>query len=437
METLMTSRAHSVGFRPAVTFTVGLLLAGLTASTPATSADWPQFRGPNGDGRVESAKLLLPWPESGPQLVWEVPLGGGYSGVTAVGNTLFTLMSRGSDEFLIALDRNTGKEKWRLRTDDKRRDQFGDGPRSTPTVDDGRVFAVSALGHLWCVDQKTGEVIWDRDLRKEFGAIVPTWGVSASPVVKGGLVLFNVGGRNGYSLVAFDKKTGDVRWNTASGMPGYSLPIFVEVDGVEQSIFFTGNQVISVVPSDGSVLWQRSWKTAYDVNAAAPVHIPPDRLFISSGYDTGAALFRIQSRDGGADIEELWRTRSMKNQFSSSVYHDGYLYGFDNEHFKCIGADDGKDRWRKKGFGHGSLLYVDGHLVVLSDKGRLTLVEADPNRYQEKAGAQISRGKHWTAPTFHRGRLFVRNQKSLKAFELGLPDPPAPPKPPEPPATAH
>lgn len=395
--------------------------------------DWPQFRGPNGDGRAEFAALQLPWPDGGPAELWSVPLGGGYSGIAAVGTKLYTLISAGSDELLVAFDARDGRQLWQLRTDAKRRDSFGDGPRSTPTVDQNRVYAVSALGHLWCADRHSGEVHWDRDLRKEFGAVVPTWGVSASPIVFQDLLLFNVGGRAGHSLMAFDKKTGEVRWNASTGLPGYSLPLTATLGGVEQSVFFTGTELISVEPKTGNSLWHLSWKTAYDVNAAAPVFVPPDRLFISSGYDTGAALLQIKNQAGELRAEEIWRTREMKNQFSSSIYHDGHLYGFDNEHFKCIGVDDGQTRWRKTGLGHGSLLYADGHLAVLSDSGRLAIVEAAPDRYREKASAQISRGKHWTAPTFHRGRLLVRNQKKLMAFELGPIGPPKPPEPPTPP----
>ena len=423
-----------------VALPVALVIAGLwlmVGGATAQAADWPQFRGPKGDGRAEQATLSLPWPAEGPAELWSVPLGGGYSGIAAVGDKLYTLMSSGSDELLVAFDATDGNELWRLRTDAKRRDSFGDGPRSTPTVNQNRVYAVSALGHLWCADRHSGEVIWDRDLRKEFGAVVPTWGVSASPIVFQDLLLFNVGGRAGHSLMAFDKKNGEVRWQTATGIPGYSLPLTVEVAGMEQSIFFTGTELIAVEPKTGNDLWQLSWKTAYDVNAAAPVWVPPDRLFISSGYDTGAALLQIKNQEGAIKIEELWRSREMKNQFSSSIYHDGHLYGFDNEHFKCIGADDGVTRWRKTGLGHGSLLYADGHLVVLSDGGRLAIVEAAPDRYREKASAQISRGKHWTAPTLQRGRLLVRNQKKLMAFKLGplqAPQPPEPPTPPKAPA---
>ena len=272
--------------------------------------------------------------------------------------------------------------------------------------------------------------MWDRDLRKEFGAMVPTWGVSASPVVDGDLVLFDVGGRRDHGIMAFHKKSGEVAWASDSGIPGYSSPLTVELDGARQSIFFTGSQLISLDPTNGRRHWSKPWKTAYDVNAAAPVHVPPDSVFVSSGYDTGASLLKVMRRDGALDVEEIWHTDSMKNQFSSSIYHDGHLYGFDDKELKCIDAETGEDRWRKIGFGHGSLILLGEHLAVLGDQGTLAVVAADPEGYREYGSFKVARGKHWTAPTYHRGRLLVRNQRELVAFQVGPPAAPAPPRPP-------
>ncbi|MEM9593434.1 MAG: PQQ-binding-like beta-propeller repeat protein [Acidobacteriota bacterium] len=397
---------------------MGLGVAHADSAAAVRAQDWPQYRGPGGDGVYPGAGLDLKWTAEGPKKLWQRPLGGGFSGLTATDGHLFTLYSKGGDEFLVALDAATGKQAWSLRTGDERKDQFGDGPRSTPVVDGDRIFAVGALGHLWSVDRGTGEVLWDRDLRKDFGAVVPTWGVSAQPVIHGDLLLFNVGGKPGHAIMAFEKTTGKVRWKTGSGIPGYALPVTFTVGGVEQTAFFTGTALTSVVPTTGEVLWTLPWKTAYDVNAAAPIFIAPDRLFVSSGYDTGAAMLRVKGADGSASVEEVWRSRRMKNQFSSSVYHDGHIYGFDNKNLKCIDAKTGQDRWRKSGFGHGSLFFLDGHFVVLGEKGKMALVEADPTAYKEKAVTRVADGKHWTVPTYYDGKLYVRNEKDLFSFGL-------------------
>jgi hypothetical protein len=183
-------------------------------------------------------------------------------------------------------------------------------------------------------------------------------------------------------------------------------------------IFFTGSRLVAVAPDDGKPLWDVRWKTSYDVNAATPIFIPPDRLFVASGYDTGAALFRIEGGGGTARAEELWRTRGMKNQFSSSIYKDGYLYGFDNAILKCLDAATGEERWKARGFGHGSLTYADGHLIVLGDRGDLALVEATPEAYREKGRAAVLSGKCWTVPTLAGGRLYLRNEREIVALDV-------------------
>ncbi|MEM6797175.1 MAG: PQQ-binding-like beta-propeller repeat protein, partial [Acidobacteriota bacterium] len=301
------------------------------------------------------------------------------------------------------------------------RDQFGDGPRSTPTVHGDRVYAVSAFGKLWAADRERGRALWHHDLRERFGAVVPTWGVSTAPVVVDDLLLLNVGGKPGHALMAFDAGSGEVRWSVESGIPGYALPITYTALGQRQTVFFTGKRLIAIDPADGRTLWTRAWKTAYDVNAAAPIFLEPDRLFVSSGYDTGASLFQLEREDGELGVRELWRSRKMKNQFSASVYHDGHFYGFDNKNLRCLDAASGEVAWTTKGFGHGSLMLVDGHLVILGERGKLALAEASAKGYRELWTHSVARGKHWTVPTLYAGRLYIRNEKELMAFAPAAP----------------
>ncbi len=302
--------------------------------------------------------------------------------------------------------------------DRERKDRFGDGPRSTPPIDGGLLFAVSALGKLHALDAASGERIWGHDLVREFGARVPEFGVSASPIVEGDLLLFNVGGKRGHAIMAFDKGSGDVVWSAESDLPGYASPVSFTAGGVRQAVFFTGSSIIAVDPSSGATLWKHPWKTAYDINAASPIFVAPDRLFVSSGHDTGAAMFNLTADGGAPKASIAWKTREMRNHFSSSVYVEGSIYGFDNKNFKCIDAKTGKDRWRKGNLGHGSLFYADSHLVVLSEDGQLLLVEANPKAYTEKASHQVAKAKHWTVPTLHRGRLYLRNERDLFCLDL-------------------
>jgi outer membrane protein assembly factor BamB len=394
------------------------LAAGTAASAGAVAADWPQFRGPHRDGISAETGLATRWPDGGPAVLWRTPLGEGYSGLSVVGGRLFTLFSDDRDELVVALDAATGKELWRFRLDGKYSDGQGNGPRSTPTVDDGVVYALGARGRLAALDAATGKPKWNQDLKATFGARVPTWGVATSPLVEGDLLLLDVGGRPGAALVALHKRNGVVAWTSETDRAGYAAPITVTIAGRRQVIFFTGSRLVGVALEDGRPLWDVGWSTSYDVNAATPIFIAPDQVFIASGYDTGAALFKIGGDGQTLRATEVWRTRGMKNQFSSSIYKDGYLYGFDNAILRCLDAKNGEEQWKARGFGHGSLTYADGHLIVLGDRGNLALVEATPAEYREKATAQALTGKCWTVPTFADGRLFLRNEREVVALDV-------------------
>jgi outer membrane protein assembly factor BamB len=380
--------------------------------------DWPQYRGPGRDGVSPETGLLTTWPGSGPRELWRVPLGEGFSGIAAVDGRLYTMYGRGKDEYVASLEAATGREVWRRRIDDNHRDSQGNGPRSTPTVEGGVVYVLGARGMLAALKAESGEIIWERDLEEEYGAKVPRWGASVSPLVEGDLLLVETGSSGGRSLMAFDKEFGRVVWASQTDKPGYSSPLAVTVNGTRQILFFTATGLVSVSPEDGSLLWRVAWKTSYDVNAAMPVFLAPDRVFISSGYDVGAAVFRITGSGKKTGVEEIWRSRVMKNHFNSSVLYDGYLYGFDDGTLKCIDPQSGEEKWRQRGFAKGSLLAADGHLIVLGERGQLALAEATPAAYREKGRSQPLEGKTWTMPTVSNGRLYLRNEEELVALDI-------------------
>jgi outer membrane protein assembly factor BamB len=387
---------------------VGALVAG-------DAADWPQFRGPHRDGISAEKGLLTGWPDGGPQTVWRIKLGQGFSGISIVGGRVYTMFGDGSDEFAICLDAATGKEIWRHRTDAIFKDNFGNGPRSTPTVDGETVYTLGARGRLHALGVADGGVLWSKDLVKEYGAKIPTWGVSTSPLVEGNLLIVNVGGKKGASIVAFDKKSGKEAWRSLPDQAGYAAPIAITVGKQRQVLVLTGEGLVAVAPGDGKLIWRHPWKTSYDVNAATPVFIPPDRIFLSTGYDVGAAMLQIQA-DG--NVTQLWKNREMRNKFSSSLLHDGNIYGFDEKALKCVDPTTGETRWQERGLGHGSLIYADGHLIVLGDAGTLVLVEAKPGAYREKGRAQVFDGKTWTMPTLAGGKLFLRDENELISLDV-------------------
>jgi outer membrane protein assembly factor BamB len=397
---------------------LSVFVPAILAATAGAALDWPRYRGPKGDGISKETGLLKTWPASGPRVLWRARLGSGYSGMAVSGGRLFTLFGTGGSEFAIAFDAATGKELWRARLDSERRDEMGGGPRATPTVDGGLVYALGAEGKLAALEAATGKPRWRVDLVSQHGARVPQWGVSTSPVVEGGMLLVTAGGSNGRSLLALDKLTGKVIWTAESDVAGYSTPLVLDIAGTRQALFFAGTSLISVSPQTGKRFWSVPWETSYDVNAAMPVFVAPDKVFISSSYDTGGQLLRVVSKGGQPAVESIWRNRVMKNHFNSSVYFAGHLYGFDDATLKCIEPVSAEERWKQRGLGKGSLLVADGHLWVLSEHGELVLVEVTPGGYHEKARARVFDAKTWTMPTLANKRLYVRSESELVALDV-------------------
>jgi outer membrane protein assembly factor BamB len=396
---------------------LALLGAGLALVT-ATAADWPQLRGPARDGISTETGLLRAWPEGGPRVVWRKPLGEGYSGLSVVGGRIYTMYGRGADEFVACLDAANGTEIWRFRIDTNWKDSMGNGPRSTPTVDGGTVYALSSGAKLVAIDAREGTRRWGRDLKAEYGAQVPRWGVSGSVHVEGDRVIVEVGGKAGAALVAFQREDGAEAWRSLSGEPGYSTPLAITVSGLRQIVVFSAKGLRAVAPKDGKLLWELPWETSYDVNAAMPIFVPPDRLFISSGYDVGGALLRIRVTEGKASVQSVWQNREMKNQFSTSVIQGGVIYGFDDKTLKAVNLETGETRWRTRGLGHGSLTVADGMLIVLGDSGVLLIADATGEAYKERARLQLFNGKTWTVPTLADGRLYVRDENELVALAV-------------------
>ena len=382
-------------------------------------ADWPQYRGPEGTGISKETGLLEAWPDEGPQELWRKPLGNGFSGISVEGDRLYTLYASGGDSYAISLAAADGSTVWKSKLGSKWEDRFGDGPRATPTLDGEMVYTLTATGKLHALRKKDGSVAWHKDLKAEYGARIPQWGISSSPIVEGKALLVNVGGKSGASIVAFDKTSGSEMWKSGSDPAGYALPLPVTLGGVRQVVFFTAKGLIGVAPESGKELWRHGWETPYDVNAATPIFVAPDMLFLSTGYDIGAALLKISGDASGMKATEVWRERTMKNQFSSSILHDGYVYGFDDKILSCIDVKTGENKWKARGFGHGSLLLADDHLIVLGDKGKLALVAATPEGYSMKSETQLFDGKTWTVPTLADGRLLVRDENEIVALKVG------------------
>ena len=397
---------------------VAALLGACHSIEDDSKAEWPQWRGPNRDGISQESGLLKSWPEGGPKVLWRIPVGEGFSGISVSSGRAYTMFAEGDDEFVVCLDASNGKEIWRLRSGSKFKEGHGNGPRSTPTVDGDRVFALGAKGRLYALDVRSGEKMWEHDFVKEFGSHVPPWGFSTSPLVEGDLLLVEVGGDPGKSVVAFDKKNGRVVWTSHTDKPAYSSPIAITSNEIRQIVFLTSKTLLSVSPKDGQVYWTYPWLVHDGINVATPIFVPEDKIFISASYDHGAVLLKMKAADDTMGVEEIWRSRVMKNHFNSSVLHRNYLYGFDNAILKCIEASTGEEQWAWRGFGKGSLTLADGHLIILGEKGKLALAEASTEADREKSSAQVLEGRCWTVPTLADGKLYVRNQEEMVCLNM-------------------
>jgi outer membrane protein assembly factor BamB len=385
----------------------------LVAQTPG---DWPQWRGPNRDGISKETGLLKQWPADGPPLVWKNNgAGRGYSTLAIANGRIYTMGLRGDREFVIAFDIATGKESWATAHGTAFRNDRGDGPRGTPTVDGNTLYALGGNGDLSALDAKTGRVIWTQNVLEKFGGSNITWGISESPLVIGEKVLVNPGGP-GASIVALNKKDGSLIWKSQSDRAGYSSGIPLQVGNTTQVVFFTHDRAVGLDLKDGKLLWEYM-RAANDVaNVATPV-VRGNRVFISSDYGTGAGLVEIKA-DGKA--EEVYFTKDMRNHHSSSILIGDHLYGFSGGILTAMRFDTGEVAWKDRSVGKGAIVFADGNLYAFSENGVVGLVEATPTGYREKGRFKIQQGSlpTWTHPVVAGGRLYLRDQDTIYAYDV-------------------
>jgi outer membrane protein assembly factor BamB len=392
------------------------------AETPF--AAWTDFRGPARDGHYRGA-IRTDWPAGGLQPIWKQPVGGGYASFVAARGRAFTIEQRGAQEVVAAYDVMTGRELWTHGwTAMFRETMGGDGPRATPTWHDGRLYALGATGQLVCLDAADGRVIWRVDILEDAGAGNLPWGMAASPLIADDTVIVLPGGGGGKSVAAYNKHDGRRVWSAHDDQTAYSSPMLVTLAGVRQLMVFTATRVMGLTPGSGRVIWQYPWPTQMGINASQPVVIGDNRVFVSTGYGTGAAVIDLTPATGGDgqaprfSVREVWRNIRMKNQFTSSVLHDGHIYGLDENILACLDAATGDLKWKGGRYGYGQVMLANGHLIVLSETGELGLVRATPERHDERARFQAISGKTWNHPAIVDGVLLIRNLQEMAAFDL-------------------
>jgi len=405
----------------------GAPLAAKTANPPAAPnavpsgpADWPQWRGPERNGLSKDTGLLKQWPSSGPQKSWSISnLGEGFGSIAVKGDRIYAQGTTTSASIVFCLNRADGKTVWSAALGPKLEEGRGNGPRSTPTVDDDRVYALTENGDLACLNARDGSPVWRKNILKEFGGSNPQWLISESPLIDGDRLIVTPGGR-GAGIVALDKMTGKEIWRSKdlSDRAAYASCIAADVGGVRTIMNFTSRAAVGVRASDGKLMWSHSSPANGTANCATPV-FQDDKVFFTSGYGTGGALLGLSAQNGEVSARELYFTKDIQNHHGGVVVVNGYIYGFSNA-LTCIEFATGKRMWVNRSVGKGSLTYADGMLYLFSERNVVGLAEANPNAYVEKGRFTIpDQGvESWAHPVVIGGKLYIRDQGTLTSYDV-------------------
>jgi outer membrane protein assembly factor BamB len=419
--------------------------------TRKTGTDWPVFLGVAGDSKSSETGILKKWPEKGLTRRWIRKLGTSYGMPTIARGRLFQFDRHGNQARLTCMKSETGDALWKFEYPTQYRDLYGynNGPRSSPTVDDDRVYILGAEGMLHCVRVVDGKKVWEVDTVKKFGVVQNFFGIGTHPIVEGDLLIVPVGGSppgsppvhtgppgNGSGIVAFNKLTGDVIYKITDELASYSSPVARTIDGRRWCFVFARGGLVGFEPTKGKVDFQYPWRAriAESVNASNPV-IVGDQVFISETYGPGSSLLKI--KPGGYDLvwrdPEKSRQRAMQTHWNTSIHDEGYLYGSSGRHstnaeLRCIELATGKVRWSVPRLSRSSLLYADGHFVCLTEDGDLFLMRATHEKFDkvasfeepmtDDAGKPLLEHPAWAAPVLSHGLLYVRGKNYLVCLEL-------------------
>ena len=426
---------------------------GEPAGAGTKGVDWPRLLGPSGDGKSPERGILTAWGKWGPAVVWHRELGTGYGIGSVAGGRFFQFDRHGNHARLTCLDSRTGEFLWKFEYPTSYEDLVGynNGPRSSPVVDEGLVYVFGAEGMLHCVRADDGKLVWKVDTAKRFGVVQNFFGVGSTPVVEGRLLIVMVGGSpvesqsagrddldrvvgNAAAVVAFDKRTGEVKYAVSDELASYATPQLATVDGRRWCFVFARGGLVGLDPLSGSVDFHYPWRSRLrdSVNASTPV-VVGNEVFISESYGPGSSLLRV--RPGAYEV--VWRdppgrSKAMQTHWNTPIHHEGYLYGSSGRHtnnaeLRCIEWKTGKVMWSKPGLTRASLLYVDGHFVCLSEDGVLRLIKATEKGYvlvaeavvrEKPDGPELIKPPAWAAPILSHGLLYLRGDDRLVCLRL-------------------
>jgi len=419
----------------AVLCAAGRHLAAVDASA-AAGANWTQWGGPTRDFISPSKGLASSWPSGGPRKLWSRALGEGHSSILVEGDRLYTMyrpgggmmsyVRRSPEEVIAALDAATGKTIWEYKyaapTDGVDFSQ-GAGPHSTPLIVGSRLYATSSRRELFALDKTTGKLLWSHDFIKEYNAPSPGRGYSCSPIAYNDTVIVTLGGPS-QAVAAFNQQSGTLVWKGGRSDVSPASPILIDVDGQPQLVEFGGDAIIGVNPSNGMTLWSHPHKTDWGLNISTPVWSPSDHvLFASAAYSSGSRALELHQAGGKTTVTEKWYTNRMRVHIGTVIRLGDYAYGssgdFGPAFLSAVEMKTGRIVWQDRSFSRAQLLYADGKLILLDEDGNLGLADVSPGGLKVLARASVLQNLSWTPPTLAGTTLYVRDRKTIAAFNLG------------------
>lgn len=385
---------------------------------PAGAVDVPQFLGPNRDGFIHGANLSRDWTATPPKQLWRRPIGIGWSGFSVVGGRAYTQEQRGPDELVTCYELASGRLLWSHANHVRFVEwQGGDGPRATPTVDGGRIYAMGATGILDCLDAITGSLFWSRDVLKENRAVNITWGVCGSPLIVNDRVIVTAASGSA-SLLAFNKENGSLLWKSGADTASYASPVLATVAGRRGVVSLNAVTLTIHDPATGAVLLDYKWKEGKFPKAAQPTLLEGDRVFLTGGYGYGCLMLQIKAADAKLAATELWQNHKLKAQFNTIGVRDGFLYGLDDGTLACIDAATGERKWKEGRHGSGQTLLVDDLMLVQDEQGPVVLTAPRPDGIRELGRIAALNSKTWNHPVLAGRYLLVRNDQEAACYEL-------------------
>ena len=379
-------------------------------------AEWPYYRGPERDGSVTGFVAQKDWQSKAPKEIWRSSIGNGWGSMIYISGRLFTQEQRGDMEWVSCYDANNGALIWRMENQEDFTETIsGAGPRSTPAYADGRIFALGTTGLLSALDAATGDIYWQNDLAESEKAVIPTWGVSCSPLVVDDTVVVYVDAADGKGLMAFDRNSGSQLWKAETSGQNYSSPQLMTLSGTRQILFGDGKGFHGFDPLEGKKLWSYNPQDQSGTAIVQAQMVGPDDLIVPLGEMKGMARLKVTRIGDAWNIKEVWSSNMLKPWYSGVVFYEGNLYGFDKNIMVCLNAQTGERHWKKGRYGYGQavLLEDSGQILAVNEKGELIVMAANPEDLVEHLRMPVVEGKTWNHPIVAAGRMFVRNGSEM------------------------